>query len=152
MSIKLASESHPLERGKGGLQYFGWRVWVDEPPERLNEIEEVEYLLHPTFPEPLQTRTDPATNFELRSSGWGEFTIGVRVTFKDGTIEDQTFYLELGEMAKEKEQYYVVQPGDTMLAIADKFKVSMNSLVEANDVQNANLIGVGQLLKIPPEA
>jgi LysM repeat protein len=44
---------------------------------------------------------------------------------------------------------YTVQPGDTLDGIAAQFGVSPSSLAQANDIQNSNLIEVGQVLVIP---
>lgn len=44
---------------------------------------------------------------------------------------------------------YKVQPGDTLWAIARKFNVSADALAKLNKITNANLIKVGQTLKIP---
>ena len=43
---------------------------------------------------------------------------------------------------------YVVQPGDTLNGIAQKFNVSVNQLIKWNNIQNANLIQVGQELDV----
>jgi LasA protease len=45
---------------------------------------------------------------------------------------------------------YVIQAGDTLNKIARRFQVSVNDILETNDLENANLIEVGQLLQIPP--
>jgi LysM repeat protein len=44
---------------------------------------------------------------------------------------------------------YVVQPGDSLLAIADKFGVTAAAIRRANDIDDPNLIQVGQRLTIP---
>lgn len=44
---------------------------------------------------------------------------------------------------------YVVQPGDTLYRIAIRFGTSVVALQTANDITNANLIYVGQVLTIP---
>lgn len=44
---------------------------------------------------------------------------------------------------------YMVQPGDTLTRIAARFGVTVSGLVELNDIQNPNLIEVGQVLQIP---
>ena len=44
---------------------------------------------------------------------------------------------------------YVVQPGDTLSAIADKYGVSVFDLAAANNISVVNYIYVGQTLRIP---
>ncbi|MEM7538640.1 MAG: LysM peptidoglycan-binding domain-containing M23 family metallopeptidase, partial [Chloroflexota bacterium] len=44
---------------------------------------------------------------------------------------------------------YTIQPGDTLFVIAQRFGISMESLVEFNNIENVNLIQVGQVLLIP---
>ena len=46
-------------------------------------------------------------------------------------------------------QTYTVKPGDTIDKIAAQFGVSPSALEQANDIQNPNLIEVGQTLTIP---
>ncbi|WP_286312027.1 GH25 family lysozyme [Romboutsia ilealis] len=48
----------------------------------------------------------------------------------------------------EKFIYYTVENGDTLSEIAEKFNTTVEKLVELNDIQNPNLIYVGQVLKI----
>ena len=44
---------------------------------------------------------------------------------------------------------YTVKAGDTLSAIALRFKVTLSALMTANKITNANSIKVGQVLKIP---
>ena len=44
---------------------------------------------------------------------------------------------------------YTVQPGDLLLAIADKFGVLVEDIVEANDIADPDILSVGQELEIP---
>jgi putative chitinase len=46
-------------------------------------------------------------------------------------------------------QYYIVQPGDTLSAIAWRFGRSVWAIAQANGIWNPNLIYVGQRLYIP---
>jgi LysM repeat protein len=46
-------------------------------------------------------------------------------------------------------QRYVVQPGDTLSRIADRFGVSVQALQQANGIADQNVISVGQTLIIP---
>ena len=43
---------------------------------------------------------------------------------------------------------YVVQPGDTLGAIASRFNVSVDQLMKWNDIKNPNIITVGQQIKV----
>ncbi len=47
---------------------------------------------------------------------------------------------------------YTVQPGDTLLLIAQRFDVPVSLLAQANDITDPNLIQVGQTLVIPDAA
>lgn len=44
---------------------------------------------------------------------------------------------------------YVVQPGDTLGAIADRFSVTIAAIVERNGLESADDIQAGQSLEIP---
>ena len=44
--------------------------------------------------------------------------------------------------------YYVVKDGDTLYGIARKFGITLNEILEYNDIQNPNLIYPGQTIKI----
>lgn len=47
------------------------------------------------------------------------------------------------------DETYVVQPGDTLAELAEQFGVELQTLVRANDIQNIDIIEVGQVLTIP---
>jgi len=44
---------------------------------------------------------------------------------------------------------YTVQPGDTLAKIAAEFGVTVEEIVEANEIEDPSLINVGQVLVIP---
>lgn len=46
-------------------------------------------------------------------------------------------------------QTYTVKPGDTLAEIAAKFQLPLNVLTSANNIQNPNLLQIGQVLQIP---
>jgi GH25 family lysozyme M1 (1,4-beta-N-acetylmuramidase) len=51
--------------------------------------------------------------------------------------------------ATKKEVVYVVKKGDTLWAIAQKYKTTVDALVKANNIKNPDLIFGGQKIKIP---
>jgi transcription initiation factor IIF auxiliary subunit len=69
-----------------GDDRWKWAVWIEGTNTDLDEIKEVTYKLHPTFPNPLRTVSDRSTKFMLESSGWGTFTIHVKVLLKGGSV------------------------------------------------------------------
>lgn len=44
--------------------------------------------------------------------------------------------------------FYIVQPNDTVLSIAEKFKVDPGKLINENNIEDGKLIK-GNMLKIP---
>jgi transcription initiation factor IIF auxiliary subunit len=63
----------------------------------LQKIAQVQYLLHPTFPDPLQVRTDPHTNFAVEAFGWGPFNMLITVRYKNGNEEKISYYVDLSK-------------------------------------------------------
>lgn len=45
---------------------------------------------------------------------------------------------------------YTIQPGDTLFSIARQFGVTLEALVELNNIENPDLINAGDQLFIPP--
>ena len=68
-----------------GDNYWDWSVWLEGPPAELDQIEYVEYRLHPTFPDPVRHIRNRSSKFTLSAAGWGGFTIYVNVIFRDGS-------------------------------------------------------------------
>jgi transcription initiation factor IIF auxiliary subunit len=78
---------------------YDWTVSISGPRVAADQIQCVEYTLHPTFPNPVRrvcTRgKDVKHAFALSSNGWGEFTIKLRVTFRNGTEQRLAYPLKL---------------------------------------------------------
>ena len=73
---------------KNSSSYVGggrwdWTIYIDADASTLEQIECVEYQLHPTFQNPLRKVCKPDTKFALSSNGWGTFNIGVNIIYKD---------------------------------------------------------------------
>ena len=59
-------------------------------------------------------------------------------------------YLESGSFKKNQILEYTVQAGDLLSFIASDYGVSMNSIIWANQLKDADSLSPGQILKIPP--
>jgi len=64
--------------------WWEWSVWIEGTEQELDTIKFVQYTLHPSFPNPVRKITDRASKFQLKTSGWGSFTIYAKVLHKDG--------------------------------------------------------------------
>jgi hypothetical protein len=74
---------------------FRWRVYVEEGAPRLNLIKCVEYTLYPSFPNPVRKVCDPRDGFALEERGRREFTILVRIDWRNGSATSQSYMLDL---------------------------------------------------------
>src|SRR5258708_27212842 len=83
---------------RNGPGRWDWAIWIEGPTEELDEIDRVNYILHPTFPQPIRTVRERSTNFRLDSRGWGEFLIHVEIAAKDAKILELDHWLRLREM------------------------------------------------------
>lgn len=88
-------ENHRIITKNTGIVIKGdrweWTIYIVSKDETLSEIDCVEYILHPTYPDPIRRVCDkgsaPGKGFFLKDTAWESFTIGVRVIFKNGKTE-----------------------------------------------------------------
>jgi transcription initiation factor IIF auxiliary subunit len=68
---------------------WDWSIFIDADANTLGQISCVEYTFHPTFPNPVREVCDQSkTKFAHSSNGWGTFTVKVKITYKDGRVEN----------------------------------------------------------------
>ena len=67
-----------------GDDWWKWAVWIEGSDEALDQVDYVEWTLHPTFPDPVRRVNNRAEKFRLETGGWGVFQIGARVQTKSG--------------------------------------------------------------------
>src|SRR6185436_14892352 len=75
--------------------WWDWAVWIEAADKTLDQIEYVEYSLHPTFPNRLRHQTNRQEKFRMESAGWGEFMIGVELVTKSGEHLKRQHWLSL---------------------------------------------------------
>jgi transcription initiation factor IIF auxiliary subunit len=103
MNDKLQIRLKNSSAWQGGDRWK-WSVWVEGKPETIEQIDRVEYLLHPTFPNPLRVITNPASNFRLDSKGWGEFMVHAKVITKRGHTIELNHWVRLSDSASTDEK------------------------------------------------
>lgn len=82
---RISAHNTSTRLSEGGWQ---WTVFIDAPPEVLEQVSCVVYQLHPTFrPSAVQVceRGEGGEAFALTAVGWGTFEIQIRVLMKDRT-------------------------------------------------------------------
>jgi len=81
MSLRIAQDFEYK-----GSDWWTWSVWIEgTASQELNQVDYVEYTLHPTFPKPVRIVRDRTSGFRLDSAGWGVFTIYARAVLTDGS-------------------------------------------------------------------
>lgn len=87
----------------------------------------------------------------IKNGGFNGFSKGQATestTSENSPVEDAKQQSESVQTAPEG-VVYVVKSGDTLTAIAKKYKTTVSALVKANNIKNKNKIYPGQKIKIP---
>ena len=69
MQIDFDYVSYKKKLESGPTLYYKWCIYVKASDMDLDQIEYVEYLLHPSFPDPKRIITDRSTKFKLEIEG-----------------------------------------------------------------------------------
>lgn len=94
---------------------------------------------------------DAAASDETDAAAADEETAADDSEVSSETVEDDSEVVEdnAAETAVEEQTTHVVQPGETVFAIARRYNVTVAEIVAANDLTNPNRVAVGQTLIIP---
>ena len=87
---------------------------------------------------------------EVINGKWGN-NPARRITLTNAGYNYETVRKEVNRLLNNNEttaKYYVVQSGDTLSEIAKKYDTTVNQLVSWNNIKNANLIYVGQRIRV----
>jgi hypothetical protein len=125
MTLRIAQSA---ERIEGRL--WDWAVWLDGPSAELDDVEEVTYTLHSSFPDPLRRVTDRDTNFRLAARGWGEFRLAARLRKKDKTEEKLRHWLRFTDQDL-RTSYRAASLPDVSRNVFLSFAVADTALAEA---------------------
>ena len=95
MALKLRNRWTYVGEEDGGDRWR-WEAFLDDGGTgELRDVDYVEYILHPTFRNPIREVDDPEGGFVLKTRGWGEFALKAVVHMKDGTRQQLSHRLEL---------------------------------------------------------
>ncbi len=114
MTPLISISSYSQQTGeKNKMAWFEWCLFIEGLPEAVAAIDEVMYVLHPTFSDPERTVRVPEHRFALYSAGWGSFGLEVRVAWKDGDSTWLDYFLDLQADAWPKKELEGPADGDT---------------------------------------
>jgi len=84
-----------LEIQKVDEDWYEWKLSLDEPKERLDEIDRVEYILHPTYRNRIRVIDKPKNGFMLEFAGYDGFNMPVNIYLKklDSNGDNEEFRL-----------------------------------------------------------
>ena len=86
---------------------WDWVIYLEETPDdtiKIEDIKNVKYYLHKTFPNNILYSKDKSINFQKMGSGWGEFLIGVEIETENGKFYHSLYWLDLGFRHTNKEK------------------------------------------------
>lgn len=83
----------------------------------------------------------------IRNGGFNGFSKGETATGTDSVNTETETAADVSEF--KRAEYYTVKAGDTLSAIAKKYKTTVSELVKVNQIKDKNKIYAGQTIKIP---
>lgn len=79
-----------------GEDWWDWSAFIeDDGSGELSKVLEVEYILHPTFHDPIRKIKDVNTKFRMETEGWGTFMLKAIVHYKDGRQQTLAHHIML---------------------------------------------------------
>jgi transcription initiation factor IIF auxiliary subunit len=115
MALRFEREVVKDEQGRvqfkvfqsGGREHFHLKIWLDGPDDELDQVEKVEYLLHPTFRFRKKSSSNRMEKFAISIWTWGMFNIEATIHYNNGTTEKREYYLSY-ELPVDTGQNYVL--------------------------------------------
>ncbi|MBQ0961729.1 TIR domain-containing protein [Ideonella sp. 4Y11] len=80
MTLRIAQDFQYV-----GNDYWKWRAWIEG--DELGEVEQVVWILHPSFAKPRITVKTRDNGFRLDASGWGTFLLRAELSLQGGRTQ-----------------------------------------------------------------
>jgi len=80
-----------------GERLWQWTIFIKAPEKLLDEVQYVEYTLHPSYKDSVVTVYERATGsraFPLTRTAWGTFRVYIKVVMRDGSTRQLSHYLK----------------------------------------------------------
>ena len=137
-NIKIRQSCRPQGKFKN---YWTWTMWLSGTPRDLDQIEMVEYLLHPSYPNRRRVSRSRTNGFRIQSNGWGEFKVIVTITFDSGKSERREHWLRLGSDDRDPERGL----RSVFLSFAAADQTVANAIRDAFDKRGVAVVSAEQM-------
>lgn len=97
LEIELDNTATPDEKEEG---WYFWEVFLIASDSVLTQIQKVQYILDPSFRNPIRVIEDPIGGFRLKGKGWGEFDLKAQIFMKSGEMVLRAYRLKLRNESK----------------------------------------------------
>jgi tetratricopeptide (TPR) repeat protein len=81
--IKITSKSNPDTENE---PWYYWELCIKAPPEVMQSIRSVEYVLDPTYKESKKTMFTKENGFLLKGKGWRDFNLRANILFDNKKV------------------------------------------------------------------
>jgi TIR domain/YEATS family len=81
MTLKIAQD-----HAYAGNDYWRWSAWLEGPADELASVQEVQWLLHPSFNPAIVSSSDRARAFRVDGSSWGTFVLRAKLRRAGGGV------------------------------------------------------------------
>lgn len=145
MAYSIKQTSQPVTSNR-----WQWQAWIDAQDSELDQVKEVTWYLHETFPNPIIKKVDRKSQFKIKQVGWGIFLLYADVNLKNGETIALTHQLsfsteeQVDAVKKEKKIFLSYGAEDSELAV----KVSKNLKGQGYDVLDLNDVNPGMPFKL----
>lgn len=86
-----------FDRERHGYRVYSLCIFLNVPMDALDKILAVEYILDPSFPDPVRRNSDRDHCFALQTEAWGAFGMQARIFLTDHSISRANYRIKLKE-------------------------------------------------------
>jgi transcription initiation factor IIF auxiliary subunit len=82
-----------LQRSETSREVYNVSIWIEGAEADLDQIDRIDYLLHPTFQRQIRTSKNRSIKFGITIWTWGVFNIHITIHVKDGSTSEMDYFL-----------------------------------------------------------
>jgi transcription initiation factor IIF auxiliary subunit len=82
------------QRTEISREHFHIGIWIDGDPTDLDNVQQVEYELHPSFRRRNRFSRNRQNKFGITIWTWGLFNVHITILMKDGSKAEMDYFLD----------------------------------------------------------